>query len=89
MTFTLLWEGISIAVSHRTAVFGGPYDHIELRASGPLPVTTTGYRSLFIHPDTLAHFGGPEEFVRQWLDEAAEREAWRAARRKGQQLSLF
>lgn len=89
MTLTLMWEGIAIALSHKIAFLGGPYDHIELRAPEPLPVTTTGYRSHFIMPEELALFGGPEAFVRQWLDDAAQNEEWQEHLRQRRQLSLF
>ena len=28
----------------------------------PLPITETGYRSHFLHPDEVAAYGGPEAF---------------------------
>lgn len=86
---TLIWEGIAIALTHHKQCFGGPFDHLELRADEPLPVTETGYRSLFIHPRDLALWDSPEAFVREWLDEAATFPLWRAYRQNTRQLSLF
>jgi hypothetical protein len=67
MDLSINWEGIDIVVSHSTENWHKPFEHIELRADLPLPVTETGYRSHFIHPDELALFDGVEDFVRQWL----------------------
>ena len=65
------------------------HDHIELRAGERLPVTETGYRSRFLHPDELALFDGPEGFVRQWLDERATDKVWLAYKEESRQLSFF
>lgn len=82
---TIEWRGISIEITHTPQRFGGPFDHIELRAAEKLPVSETGYRSHFIHPDELTLFKGPEDFVRQWLETAVTPE-WEA---EYQQPSLF
>ena len=71
MTLSLEWEGIAIAVSHKANWLNTGFDHIELRADQRLPMTQTGYRSHFIHTEELTLFDGLEDFVRQWLGEAA------------------
>lgn len=86
---TLIWEGIAIALTHHTQRFGGPFDHLELHAEERLPVTDTGYRSLFIHPDDLALWASPEAFVIEWLNGAAKEPRWRDYRQNARQLSLF
>jgi len=48
MTLSIIWEGISIDVSHKTNWLNTDYDHIELRADEKLPLIETGYRSHFI-----------------------------------------
>ena len=85
----LIWEGISITLSHHKQRFGGPFDHLELHAKERLPVTTTGYRSHFIHPDELALRDSPEAFVLAWLNDAARHPDWQEYRQKSRQLSLF
>ena len=65
------------------------YDHVELRADQRLPVTQTGYRSHFLHPEELAQFDGVEDFVRQWLDEASTSRVWQKHLKESRQLSLF
>ena len=89
MTLSLEWEGITIAVSHTSNWLNTGYDHIELRADQRLPVTQTGYRSRFMPPDELAQFDSLEDFVRQWLDEAANSNEWRMYLTESRQLSLF
>ncbi len=67
MILSLEWEGIAIAVSHKPNWLNTGYDHVELRADQRLPVTQTGYRSQFIHPEELAQFEGLEDFVRSMM----------------------
>ena len=86
---TLVWEGISIVLSHHSQRFGGPFDHLELRANERLPVTETGYRSHFIHPKELELWASPEAFVLDWLNDAARHPNWQAYRQQSRQLSLF
>ncbi len=66
----IIWRGITVNISHSTESWHKPYDHIELRAAEPLPVTETGYRSHFLFPEELALFDGVEGFVREMLDTA-------------------
>ena len=85
----LIWEGIEIALSHHQKRYGDTFDHIELRASERLPVTETGYRSLFIHQDELALWDSPEAFVLEWLRDAARHPNWQRYRQESRQLNLF
>jgi hypothetical protein len=83
---TLIWEGISITLSHHLQCFGGPFDHPELHAKERIPVTETGYRSHFIHLDKLALWDSPEAFVLDWLNAAARHPNWPAYRPPGSRL---
>ena len=89
MTLSIVWEGITIAVSHKANWLNTEYDHIELRSDQKLPVTETGYRSHFIANAELALFNSLEDFVRQWLDTAATSKEWQKHLKDSQQLSLF
>lgn len=89
MTLTIDWEGIAVSISHISNWLNTEYDHIELRAGVRLPVTETGYRSHFMQPEELAEFDGVEDFVRQWLGEAAQSKAWKTHVAESRQLSLF
>ena len=89
MTLSLEWEGITIVVSHTSNWLNTGYEHIELRADQRLPMTQTGYRSRFMPGEELAEFDGIEDFVRQWLDEAATSRDWQKRVKDNRQLSLF
>jgi len=84
------WRGISIDIRHITKRFAG-YDHIEVESAErvPLPITETGYRSLFIDPESVAHADGAKEFVLSWLDCEATSAAWKRYLTEDRQLSLF
>ena len=74
-------------------IYGRPLAHLEIEsinpAKVPLPMTETGYRSHFTHPDEIEGAGGPIPFVRAWLSEAAKDPNWIAAEEGRKQLSLF
>ena len=55
----------------------------------PLPITETGYKSLFIPPERIAEFGSATDYVLAWLDHAAEAESWKGREAEARQLSLF
>lgn len=86
---TLTWEGIAIALTVHDKTYGDAFRHLELRATEPLPITETGYRSHFIHKDELALWDSPEAFVLDWLNDAARDPGWQARRMQSRQLSLF
>lgn len=113
-THTLEWNGIRIEIRYCPSwsesyerIYGYPLAHLEIEAIDPartpLPVTETGYRSLFTRADLIEEMQKPERsegafcrdepgpvaFARAWLDEAAKDPKWieREAARK--QLSLF
>lgn len=84
-THQITWRGIGIEITFTPDKFGIT-EHVELRtkASAPLPVTETGYRSCFLVPGSVAERGGAVAFVTAWLDHEAKRTGW-----SGAQLLLF
>jgi hypothetical protein len=82
------WQGIPVTVT---------YDpdwlkiiaHLELKAAQPLPLTETGYRSLFLHAEDVTAAGGAVAVALTLLDNAARQPAWQASQQQRQQLSLF
>lgn len=56
------------------------FDHIELHVPDAqiLPITETGYKSHFLSYGIVAKHGGYEQFVRAWLDHAADSADWKA-----------
>lgn len=99
-TETLLWEGITIEIVYEPNWLNVanrkcdlPSAHLDIRSIAPerarLPITETGYRSHFLHPDEIAEFGGPVAYVEAWLDEMARSSEWRTYTLSSEQLSLF
>jgi hypothetical protein len=84
------WRGIALEIGYIAKRFAG-MDHIEVRSaeSVPLPITATGYRSLFILPEHLEEHGDPETYVLAWLDHEATSAAWKRYEAEDRQLSLF
>lgn len=84
------WRGVALEIAHMTCRDAG-IDHIEIMSARrvPLPITETGYKSLFVDPEPVTHAGGAEEFVLAWLDHEATSAAWKRYEAQDRQLSLF
>ena len=94
------WQGVRLEIRYVAdyspvyrARFGYALAHLDLRAiepaQAPLPVTETGYRSLFTRADLVDAEGGPSGFVQAWLDHEALSPSWIASRASHRQLSLL
>ena len=86
------WRGIALEIRHCPSWYRGgsiASQHIEIISENrqPLPITETGYRSLFLNGvDPLADFGGdPVAYALRWLDEVAGMTRWKLK----EQLDLF
>ena len=97
LRFDIVWKGITIEVSYDANWLNmkGPHrsSHIELRVidppKAPIPVTETGYRSLFLPCETIENYGGPEKYVRDWIEGSSHSLEWRERKEESKQLSLF
>lgn len=78
-------------ITHRERRWDGDFDHLELRAERGqiIPVTETGYKSHFLPAGMVGEHGGPDAFVRAWLDHAAQSKDWKARKEAARQMSLF
>ncbi len=95
----LLWQGVTIEVSYEESWLGMERSHdraiahLSITAIEPkrsrLPISETGYRSHFVHPDEVAADGGPLAYVRARLDGMARSREWLAYQQTSRQLSLF
>lgn len=83
------WQGIALSVGYARDWHGMGTAHIEVRSPSPIPITDTGYRSHFLHPEHVEDAGGPVAYVMAWLDVAADSPAWIAAQARTRQLTLF
>jgi len=83
----LQWGDFDISVQYALCWLSGPMCHIELRCDEPLPVTETGYRSIFLAKGILKD--EVFSFVSTLLDEAAQGNAWQRHMADRRQLKLF
>lgn len=75
-SFVLNWQEREITVSFEANWLNSGQWHIELRCDEALPVTSTGYRSLFVPNDEIVDDAAVSAFVIHWLDNAAIDRAW-------------
>ena len=75
-------------MSHQADWLNSGHWHIELRCDEQLPVTATGYRSIFVPEAGFADEGEIRTFVTDLLDEAATSKAWQAYLDDRRQLKL-
>lgn len=83
--YQIVWRGIALTIKF-TPDWLSVADHLEISTEGrvPLPVTETGYRSIFLYQGVVARKGGAVAYTVARLDEEAHRVGW-----SGAQLSLF
>ena len=87
--FTLQWSDFSILVEYQRHWLNSGNWHIQLRCDEPLPVTQTGYRSIFVGDAEFENADDIRAFVIAALDEAAQSKAWQTHMDQRRQLSLF
>lgn len=99
-TYRISWQNVEIDVRHTPdywsavkRVYGYSMDHLEVIAvepdRAPLPITETGYRSIFLNSTVLGEFDTPAEYVLAALDAEAVTEKWLERKAAADQLSLF
>ncbi len=92
----LPWKGVSIKISYvpdySKAVreqHGYQLAHIEVRADSPLPITKTGYHSMFLPNKEVEEAGGAVALVNDLLNESAKSKEWQEYQKRQNQLKLF
>lgn len=94
------WNGIKISIRYEAnwmnlerADETLPYGHLQLESVAPLreplPMTSTGYLSHFLHDFDVTDAGGPAAYVLSWLGYAAQEPEWRAYEAAQAQPDLF
>lgn len=93
------WRDYTIEISYEpnwlnSSEYGNQMAHIEVRTiepkDAPLPITGTGYRSHFTHPDALKPYNNDAvQAVTTWLDEEAKSPEWIQYEEAQQQMCLF
>jgi len=89
MQVTLQWSDFDISIKYALCWLSGPMSHIELHCLEPLPVTETGYKSIFLAKGILKDEDEVLSFVSTLLDEAAQSDAWQLHMADRRQLKLF
>lgn len=92
----LPWKGINVKINYEEnyseaflKVMGFSIAHIEVEAKTPLPITETGYRSLYLPTKEVEEAGGAVALVNEWLNEAAKSKEWKEYQKEKNQLKLF
>ena len=99
-TYQIEWRGIAIEIRYAPSwsrayleVYGKPMAHLEVDSMEParaeLPITETGYQSVFLPASAFEDEGGPVAFVQAWLEAEAESESWKQREDASRQMSLF
>lgn len=98
-TITFQWQGMPVSVTYEPYWLGRDEDdkhdiaHIEVRSlsihDNELPITETGYRLHFTSRNHIDSCGGPEVFVRAWLDDEAKSSNWKKHVDTSRQMTLF
>ncbi|WP_411890781.1 hypothetical protein [Yoonia sp. SDW83-1] len=88
-TFAMIWSDREIVVSHQANWLNSGHWHIELRCDDRLPVTETGYRSIFVPAAGFADEAEIITFVTALLDDTAQSKAWQTYVEDCKQLKLF
>jgi hypothetical protein len=84
------WQGINLEIRHSPNWVSG-MDHIEIHSLDrePLPITETGYKSLFIPSVETDITEAPADYVLAWLDHESTSDEWQSKAVERAQLSLF
>jgi len=95
----LYWRGYTIQIrvtqdAYNLSRYGvDAVTHLEIRSIEPvnvaLPMTETGYKSLFLPSNVLDGYDSAKDVVRLWLDEAAQSDAWIEQEFNDRQMTLF
>lgn len=91
ITSQIVWRDVSIEITFHKRRWKSDFDHMELRVEQGriIPVTKTGYRSHFLPAGIVDEHGGPDGFVKAWLNHEAENSGWKKSEEAARQFSLF
>ncbi|AVO37571.1 hypothetical protein [Pukyongiella litopenaei] len=91
ITSQIVWDGVQVEITFHQRRWKSDFDHIELHVEEGriIPVTETGYRSHFLSAGIVEEYGGPEDFVRAWLDHETASSDWKKREEAARQMSLF
>ena len=83
---SLVWRDIPLTLAFHPHAFASlNVAHMEIRCHEPLPVTETGYKSIFVNAGDVPDIHAAAALVLDTLTHTAEQTGWQADR----QLTLF
>ncbi len=92
----IIWEDIEIDINYvesfspaHEKIHGEKMSHIEIYSKEDLPITDTGYKSIFILESNLKRWGGLEKYIIEKLNHGAKSEEWKFKKESRNQLCLF
>lgn len=85
---TIEWQKIKVIIDYSPNKYGS-ISHVAIKAGEPLPVTETGYKSLYYDNNFIVEYENIETFVKALLDDAMNSKEWKKYIRDKNQLSLF
>lgn len=96
ITYQIKWDNIPITINYIKNYWKSCLvSHLEIKCNEPLPITNTGYRSIWLFDNDPAH-RDIKTFVITGLNEAQNKKSWLAYKEekkqkalKAQQFSLF
>lgn len=97
-TYHSVWRGIPIEINFCEdwsravrEIQGYKLAHLTIESAERqrLPITETGYKSVFLEAAEVEEYGGVENYLRAWMDYEAQHEEWKAYEAKSNQLKLF
>lgn len=96
MQYQTTWHNIPIQIDYNPDyskayrdIYGYPLAHIEVRADRALPITETGYKSIFLAEPLVSDYGTVTAYVTAMLDEAGQSPKWKQVEAAQNQLNLF
>jgi len=96
---TFFWQGIkielkvSVPYSCYRKTYGHDMYHIEVSSiepeRAPLPISETGYRSIWLQEPQLEEFSGALAYVTEFLNHEAKSNEWKQQHEETRQYQLF
>lgn len=88
-SFSLIWDSREILVSFQENWLNSGQTHVELRCADRLPVTETGYRSMFFPNDTFPNTEAFGDHILGLLASTSDAPACRRSPENERQFRLF
>lgn len=91
---SIIWERIPITISYKPRYSEIDFkqmvvSHIQVKADEPLPITETGYRSIFFFQVQAEIMPCVKEHIIEMLNEKAATKEWKLYKKTKDQLLLF